>query len=86
MGKVLSVLFRTVFKEDVKVIRRKLKQVDFFICFNILLIKSRGFSPGLLERERERVWFYGTSIIKGYLKPNPIYTYILNKYDLQTFC
>ena len=28
------------------------------------------------------VWFYGTSIIVGYLMPNPLYTYILNIYDL----
>ena len=24
------------------------------------------------------VWFYGISIIIGYLMPNPLYTYILN--------
>ena len=24
------------------------------------------------------VWFYGISIIVGYLMPNPLYTYILN--------
>ena len=28
------------------------------------------------------VWFYGISIIVGYLMPNPLYTYILNTYDL----
>ena len=30
------------------------------------------------------VWlfFYGISIIVGYLMPNPIYAYILNIYDL----
>ena len=26
--------------------------------------------------------FYGISTIVGYLMPNPLYTYILNKYDL----
>ena len=26
------------------------------------------------------VWFYGISIIEGYLKPNPLYTYISNIY------
>ena len=28
------------------------------------------------------VWFYGISTIVGYLMPNPIFTYILNIYDL----
>ena len=28
------------------------------------------------------VRFYGISIIVGYLMPNPVYTYILNIYDL----
>ena len=28
------------------------------------------------------VGFYGISIIVGYLMPNPLYTYILNIYDL----
>ena len=27
-------------------------------------------------------WVYGTSTNVGYLKPNPLYTYILNIYDL----
>ena len=30
------------------------------------------------------VWFYGISTILGYLMPNPVYTYILNIYDLET--
>ena len=28
------------------------------------------------------VWFYGISTIVGYLMPNPVYTYILNIYDV----
>ena len=28
------------------------------------------------------VWFYGISAIVGYLRVNPLYTYILNMYDL----
>ena len=28
------------------------------------------------------VGFYGISTIEGYLMPNPLYTYILNIYDL----
>ena len=28
------------------------------------------------------VWFYGISTIVGYLMPNPLYTYILDIYDL----
>ena len=28
------------------------------------------------------VWFYGISTAVGYLIPNPLYTYILNIYDL----
>ena len=31
------------------------------------------------------VWFYGTSTVVGYLIPNPLYTYILNIYDLVGF-
>ena len=31
------------------------------------------------------VWFYGISIIVGYLVPNPVFTYILNIYDLVWF-
>ena len=31
------------------------------------------------------VWFYGISTIVGYLMPNALYTYILNKYDLVWF-
>ena len=31
------------------------------------------------------VWFYGISTIGGYLMPNPLYTYILNIYDLVWF-
>ena len=27
-------------------------------------------------------WFYGISTLVGYLMPNPVYTYILNIYDL----
>ena len=30
------------------------------------------------------VGFYGISTLVGYLMPNPLYTYILNIYDLQT--
>ena len=28
------------------------------------------------------VWFNGMSTIVGYLMPNPLYTYVLNIYDL----
>ncbi len=31
------------------------------------------------------VWFYGISTIVGYLKPNAVYTYISNIYDLVWF-
>ena len=31
------------------------------------------------------VWFYGISTIVGYLRLNPVYTYILNMYDLVCF-
>ena len=31
------------------------------------------------------VWFYGISTIVGYLMPNPLYTYMLNIYDLVWF-
>ena len=29
-----------------------------------------------------KVWFYGISTIVGYLMPNPVYTYVLDVYDL----
>ena len=28
------------------------------------------------------IWFYGISTFVGHLLPNPLYTYILNIYDL----
>ena len=28
------------------------------------------------------VWFYGISTIVGYLMPNPVFTYVLNIYNL----
>ena len=31
------------------------------------------------------VWFYGVSIIIGYLRPNSLFTYILNIWDLVWF-
>ena len=31
------------------------------------------------------VWFYGISTMVGYLMANPLYTYILNIYDLVGF-
>ena len=31
------------------------------------------------------VWFYGISAIVGCLIPNPVFTYILNTYDLLTY-
>ena len=31
------------------------------------------------------IWFYGISNTVGYLKPNPLYTYILDIYDLVWF-
>ena len=33
---------------------------------------------------RGLVWFYGMSTIVGYAMPNPVYTYILDIYDLET--
>ena len=40
-----------------------------------------------IESDKENKWlgfilFYGISTIVGYLMPNPLYTYILNIYDL----
>ena len=31
------------------------------------------------------LWFFGISTIVGYFMPNPLYTYILNIYDLVWF-
>ena len=31
------------------------------------------------------IWFYGISTKVGYFKPNPLYTYILDIYDLQRY-
>ena len=41
------------------------------------------------EREKEReslVWFYDISIILGNLRPNLVFTYILNILFVNTFC
>ena len=40
--------------------------------FLFIYMKYRGFFCA---------WFYGISTIVGYLKPNPLHTYILNIYD-----
>ena len=32
------------------------------------------------------VWFYGISIIVGYLMPNLVFTFILNIWFVNTFC
>ena len=32
------------------------------------------------------VWFYGISIIVGYLMPNPVFKYILDIWFLNTVC
>ena len=32
------------------------------------------------------VWFYGISNIVGYLMPNPVFTFILNIWFVNTFC
>ena len=32
-----------------------------------------------------KIWFYGISTIVGNLMPNPLFTYILNIYDLVWF-
>ena len=37
---------------------------------------------GYLSSIIEMVLFYGIATIVGYLMPNPLYTYILNIYDL----
>ena len=34
------------------------------------------------KKSDDLVWFYGISTIVGYLMPNPLFTYILNIYDL----
>ena len=35
-----------------------------------------------LEKTSGLIWFYGISPVVGYLMPNPLYSYILNMYDL----
>ena len=49
-------------------IRRFLKSYDLSVYVNFNLIGM--------------VWFYRISTTVGYLMPNPLYTYILNIYDL----
>ena len=48
--------------------------------------KAMVYSPdgdnGLFDIAIELLWFHGISTIVGYLKPNPLYTYILNVNDL----
>ena len=48
-----------------------------------LLIVSLRF--GGISTHVGLVWLDGTSTIVGYLMPNPLYTYILNIYDLVGF-
>ena len=53
---------------------RHARIVDFWECqCHVKCLVILGF--GL-------VWFYGISTIVGYLMPKPLYTYILNIYDL----
>ena len=54
-----------------------LLQLAAGISFSLLFLVY--FSIGL-------VWFYGISHIVGYLIQNPVFTYILNIWFLNTFC
>ena len=59
---------------------------------NLFLLNGNGIMSSFLGRQSYRstlyiyikyiwfglVWFYGISTIVGYLKPNPLYTYIWN--------
>ena len=46
------------------------------VCVRVCVEKGKQMKDIFL------VWFYGISTIVGYLMPNPLYTYILNIYDL----
>ena len=52
-----------------------MKNVRYIIFTEIFFHKCNSALFGL-------VWFYGISTIVGCLMPNPLYTYILNIYDL----
>ena len=52
--------------------------------------KTRRGEPGVfryfLNFWRGLVWFYGISTIVDYSMPNPVYTYMLDLYDLSKYC
>ena len=51
------------------------------MCVLSIKVPIRKMSGNLFNDPRiwfGLVWFYGISIVFGYLLPNPVYTYILN--------
>ena len=54
------------------------------LCFKFYLIAAHLKSH--LRRYNWLVEFYGISTIVGYLMPNPVFTYILNIWFINTFC
>ena len=49
---------------------------------NGMVVLVRAPSMGQIDLKIISIRFYGISTIVGYLMPNPLYTYILNIYDL----
>ena len=47
-----------------------------------LMSSTKRVSGELSIAQSSVVWFYGISTIVGYLISNPVYTYILDLYDL----
>ena len=57
--------------------------------YTVMLLGKMGktYKKRTLNYRQDRitkglVWFYGISLIIDYLMPNPIFTHILNIYDL----
>ena len=61
-------------------------------CLSVIAAKEWLHNPQIfrivaspLDYLNSLGWFYGLSTIVGYLMPNPVFTYILNIYDLVKF-
>ena len=54
-----------------------------FLCHSYTTLKSPRNTTDTFDG---LVGFYGISTIVGYLMPNPVFTYILNIWFINTFC
>ena len=52
------------------------------LCVIITIIINYFYKVYQILNNFTLLWFYGISTIVGYLKPNPLYPYVLNIYNL----